>query len=92
MSENLRRAFLACTRGDFAVLESLVPSKVKVNEAIFQFYFNFFVFIWSVSSVTCRHAQMIHIASGCGKTNCISYLLHLGADPNAIDLLEILKL
>lgn len=38
MSENIRRAFLACTRGDFAVLEDLVPSKVAVNEAIFQFY------------------------------------------------------
>lgn len=88
MSDNIRRAFLACTRGDFAVLESLVPSKVNVNEAIFQFYL--FFFIWSVSSVTCRHAQMLHIAAGCGKTNCISYLIHLGANPNAIDLLEIL--
>lgn len=41
MSDNIRRAFLACTRGDFAVLESLVPSKVNINEAIFQFYFFF---------------------------------------------------
>ena len=32
---------------------------------------------------------MLHVSAGCGKTNCISYLLHLGADPNAIDILGI---
>lgn len=39
MSENLRRAFLACTRGDVAVFQSLVPSVVSVHEAISFLYF-----------------------------------------------------
>lgn len=39
MSDELRRAFLACTRGDLAVLTSLVPGVVSVHDAIFQVYY-----------------------------------------------------
>lgn len=54
-----------------------------------QFFSFIFFLIWSVSSITCRHAQMLHVAAGCSKLNCISYLINLGANPNAIDLMEI---
>lgn len=37
MADLTRRAFLAATRGDIAVLSSIVPEHVNPNEHIFQF-------------------------------------------------------
>ena len=37
MADQVRRSFLACTRGDIAVLSSIVPDYVNPNEHIFQF-------------------------------------------------------
>lgn len=89
MSDDLRLAFLACTRGDFAVLERLVPAKVNVNDAVFLYFTDisvYFLFTWAVSAVSCRHVTMLHIAAGCGQCGCIEYLLHNKADPNMRDL------
>ena len=79
MSEEQRKAFLACTRGDLAILQSLVPSKVDVNSAIFQ---------WQVSGINCRHLTLLHVAAGCSQTGVIPYLLINQANPNQIDLLR----
>ena len=78
MSEQLKRAFLACTRGDVAMLKKYVPSKVNVNEHIFQ---------WMVSSISSRHVSMLHVAAGCAQDDCLSYLISHGANVNATDLM-----
>ena len=78
MSDQLKRAFLACTRGDIAMLQKYVPSAVKVDEYIFQ---------WMVASISCRHVAMLHIAAGCGQDECLSYLISQGANVNIPDLM-----
>jgi ankyrin repeat protein len=91
MSDEIRRAFLACTRGDIGILASLVPSQVTPNQAVSFIFSDLSVFLsfpWSVSGVTCRHVTMLHIASGCSQLECMSYLLHKGALVNSIDLMK----
>ena len=78
MNDELREAALSCQKNNLATLQSLVPSRIKVNELVPQIKLN-------LLKVERKNVPLLCIAAASGSFDCVKYLVKSGANVDATD-------
>ena len=49
--------------------------------------FFFYILIWTISSIVCRHVTLLHISAGYSQLECLKYLIQIGCQLESQDLI-----